>query len=91
MVIGILHEGEYAFYVPAFQRRSLVEHRLFNVALCEKCGAECEAPNPMNVMESVEMLEKFGIRRGVVLAEIGWCDALGLAVCPKCYEDATVG
>lgn len=65
----------------------------FNVNHCEACNCECEVPNAFNVSQvTASQLRGLGatlVKGRKRLPSLDWCDALGMAVCPKCYKTET--
>lgn len=62
--------------------------RAFSVDTCEKCGCQCEGANGVFFREPRAKLLALGMKQlPEELPELGYCDALGLAVCPDCYVE----
>lgn len=59
----------------------------FNIAICERCRRECEAPNPIvlaspppHTLQRLYALEEHASR----LPELQWSDVSNRALCPAC-------
>ena len=77
----------YQYYATLDDDRIL----LFDVDTCEKCGCRVEAPNAVNgARKDIPKWRRAGTQPWYMPLppESGYCEVLGMAVCPDCYVEA---
>jgi len=62
---------------------------VFAVDACDVCDCVVEAPNAVTLLEPESVLTGFLklVKMESRLPDLGFCEALGVATCPECYEE----
>lgn len=61
-------------------------HRAFALDTCEQCGCQAEGANAVTIHEHKAKLLAMGMKQlPKDLPELGYCDALNMAVCSDCF------
>jgi hypothetical protein len=72
--------------VTHFVTTSTNTHRAFTLDTCEKCGCQAEGANAVTLKEPRSKLLALGMTQlPRELPELGYCDALDMAVCDACF------
>jgi hypothetical protein len=63
----------------------------FDIETCDSCGCQAEAANAVGIRTTAAQMRMLGSKELTErLPELGYCDALGMAVCPACYVDEPI-